>query len=337
MKAYRYILEPYKGRKTRHTCPQCEKAQIFTRYIDTETGERLPDQYGRCNRQNNCGYHLNPYKDGYVSQIQKIQQGSLPKTFQPIPRKFIKTPAPAKSQTIFIPDEIFQQSLCWYEQNHFAQYLISLFGNVKAEELIKRFHLGTSRFWQGANIFWIIDPLGRIAGGQVVLFDLDGHTHKEPNKRFNSWVHTALKARYQNDGLPVPTWLKSYAQDSPKFPCLFGLPQLKNESPTKLLAIVEAPKTAIIATGYFPQFIWLAVGSLSYLNEGRLTCIRGRKVVLFPDKGGYERWSNKTTELGTLARFTVSDLLERKKTIEGSDLADYLTLYPPDVFALDNT
>src|SRR5690554_4535334 len=60
-KEYRYTLE--KGSKKYH-CPECNK-KTFVRYIDTETGNYLPEQYGRCDRENNCAYHLNPYKDGY--------------------------------------------------------------------------------------------------------------------------------------------------------------------------------------------------------------------------------------------------------------------------------
>ena len=33
---YRYQLEKYRGRNTRHTCPRCGRKGVFTRYIDTE-------------------------------------------------------------------------------------------------------------------------------------------------------------------------------------------------------------------------------------------------------------------------------------------------------------
>ena len=46
---YQYTLE--KG-SVKYYCPNC-KAKTFVKYIDTETGEYLPEQYGRCDRENN--------------------------------------------------------------------------------------------------------------------------------------------------------------------------------------------------------------------------------------------------------------------------------------------
>ena len=60
MTEYHYILEPYAGRNSRHTCPQCGEPHEFTRYIDTDTGEILADNVGRCNRIDQCGYHYTP-------------------------------------------------------------------------------------------------------------------------------------------------------------------------------------------------------------------------------------------------------------------------------------
>ena len=36
MTQYRYKLERYRGRTTRHVYPQCGRKNVFTRYIDTE-------------------------------------------------------------------------------------------------------------------------------------------------------------------------------------------------------------------------------------------------------------------------------------------------------------
>lgn len=321
--------------KNRHICPQCEKGKTYTRYIDTKTKEYIPEKYGKCERLNNCVYHLNPYKDGYHKKIWSQENG---KNWKPEPtQRIYKPPLPKPKQT-FIPTDLFKASLNDYSNNSFAQYLTQLLGTEKAKELIERFYIGTSKYWNSpTTVFWLIDIKKQIAGGQIVLFDKNGNTYKETKKngtkkRFNSWVHSAIKNTYKKDNKPLPEWLKNYIANSPKFPCLFGLPQLDKEPLTKPVAIVEAAKTAIIATAYLPQYIWLAVGSLSYLNKNRLKDLKGRNITLFPDKGGFDSWNSKAISLKDLANFTVSDLLERKEAEKGSDLADYLIKYNWRIF-----
>ena len=61
MNEYRYQLERYRGRSTRHICPQCHRKQSFTRYIDTHNNnEYINDNVGKCNRLDKCGYHYTP-------------------------------------------------------------------------------------------------------------------------------------------------------------------------------------------------------------------------------------------------------------------------------------
>ena len=137
-------------------------------------------------------------------------------------------------------------------------------------------------------------------------------TGKRVKEPFNhiSWVHKALK--------------------QPEFElrqCLFGEHLIKHDL-FKPVAIVESEKTAVIASVYLPQFIWLAVGSLTNLNAEKCSILKGRTVTLFPDLNGFQKWNSKAKELSHLAKFTVSDLLERKATEaerkQGLDLADYL-------------
>ena len=55
--AFRYIFDD--GRK-KFTCPNCIK-KTFVPYIDVITGEYLPEEYGRCDREVKCSSFLNPY------------------------------------------------------------------------------------------------------------------------------------------------------------------------------------------------------------------------------------------------------------------------------------
>jgi hypothetical protein len=60
---YRYQLEKYRGRSTRHVCPQCGRKNVFTRYVDTENNNiYISDKVGKCNRLDKCGYHYTPHQ-----------------------------------------------------------------------------------------------------------------------------------------------------------------------------------------------------------------------------------------------------------------------------------
>ncbi|GAB3556201.1 DUF6371 domain-containing protein [Spirosoma fluminis] len=360
----------------------------MSRYIDTRTGEPLPDIYGRCDRESNCGYHLNPYQKGpaglsYHDEVKaRTRLGSMPKSwFKSAARQKYKgeskqsvitwliqkegatleqadyvtnflfdSPAaesavtplkPSQSPICTIPQEVVQQSLRQYERNQFARLLRRHFGTPVADELLSRFTIGTSGRWPGACVFWYIDEQQRVRGGQIKLFDDTFHTVKyvvrDGEKRSRTtWVHSAYARRCDQQQQPYPDWLTTYLDernDVQKSPCLFGLPQLATTPADKPVAIVEAPKTAVISTPYFPDFVWLAVGALSYLNAERLAPVRDRRIELFPDlsKDGsaFERWNRVAGDLiGQGFTITVSTYLEDNATLEekaaGLDLADFL-------------
>jgi hypothetical protein len=124
--------------------------------------------------------------------------------------------------------------------------------------------------------------------------------------------------------------------------CFFGEHLLTDKS--KTVAIVESEKSAIIATVYYPQFIWLATGGLDGLSAEKFSILKGRTVILFPDvskpKEGvptaFEKWSIKAREFQITASVKVSELLEKKATnqerIDGLDIADYLLRFNPEEF-----
>ena len=336
--AHRYTLQPYAGPRSRTTCPACGKPRCFTRYLDTDTGELLPDEYGRCDREANCGYHLNPYHagPGAASYAQQVRLDT--KRNHPAPAAVKRTPRPLAVPVVSIPPEVFTATLGHYERNALAQLLRGHFGLGVADELLRRFHIGTSAHWPGACVFWLLDTHGRVRGGQVVLYDATGHTVKEP-RRCTTWAHTALAQHCQRRGRPAPPWLADYAKHSQKSPCLFGLPQLATAPAGQPVALVESAKTAMMATPYSPRYVWLATMGLSYLTPARMEPLRGRRIVLYPDAGGLDNWRTKADELRDLGYdVKVSDALEKLATDEerraGLDPADVLLRewpgYPPN-------
>ena len=296
---YQYVL--YKGNK-KLICPECGK-KTFVPFVDANTGNQLPGQYGRCDREVNCSYFFSPYKDGYhkgnKSDLIKSNTVNIPK---PTPKRFS-----------FVNVELFKQSRKAYEQNNFVQWLKLHFGSAITSALISRYHIGTSKRWPGSTIFWQIDKQGKIRTGKIMLYDAKtGRRVKEPYNHI-AWAHKALQL--------------------PEFElqqCLFG-EHLLNQNPACPVAIVESEKTAIIASAYLPRFVWLAVGSLTNLSAEKCKVLAGRNVFLFPDLNGFDKWKNKEMQLNELmpgTSFTISDYLQTNAPEadkqKGLDLADYL-------------
>ena len=311
MNEHKYILEPYKGMNTRYRCPSCQQRdKTFSLYIDTETGEHIHPTVGRCNRESNCGYHYTPKQYFQENKIEMKQYAHA--------REKSKKSNDFKNSKSLIPVDVFKASLKTNETNCFIQFLINLFGVEVTSQLVSRYFIATSKNWNGATVFWQIDTQGKVRTGKIMLYSpTTGKRVKEP---FNyiGWVHKVLK--------------------QPEFElkqCLFGEHLLIDR--TKPVAIVESEKTAVIASVYLPQFIWVAVGSLTNLNAEKCKMLKGRIVTLFPDLNGFDKWSSKAKELSHLAIFTVSDLLERKATEaekeQGFDLADYLIKFNYKEFA----
>ena len=289
---------------TRHRCPACQhREKTFTLYVDANTGAPINNTVGRCNRESKCNYHYTPKQFYTDNNISFDVSQSIKQNF---------TPPPAKP-TSYIPTDVFKNSLKSHSKNNFVMYLVKLFGVEVASELISKYFIGSSKHWNGATVFWQIDANGKIRTGKVMLYNTTtGKRVKEPFSHIQ-WAHKLLK--------------------SPEFElkqCFFGEHLIKDTS--KPIAIVESEKTAIIASVYLPNFIWLAVGSLSNLTFDKCKVLKGRKIVLFPDLNGFNKWSNKAKELQSITSFVVSDLLERKATDaekqNGLDIADYLVRFP---------
>jgi hypothetical protein len=97
----------------------------------------------------------------------------------------------------------------------------------------------------------------------------------------------------------------------------------------KPVAIVESEKTAIVASCYLPECVWLACGGSEGLNPAKCECLKGRTVLLYPDVGMYDYWCKKAEQLRAIClSVVVSDLIEKNATDEERkakyDVADYL-------------
>jgi hypothetical protein len=304
MSEYRYTLDP---KSKQHVCPNCGKRR-YVYYVDLETDEYLPEQFGRCNREDKCTYHINPYSSGYAREIEKSGQISGYEPNWNTAKLTNKKPEIVKSPS-YIDPSYLDKGMTEYAQNSLVVFLTSKFGSTITEKLVSAYKIGTSKKWNGATVFWQVDKFRRIRSGKIMVYN--PNTGKRTDK-FTS-VQSLLKLTDYNN-----------------VQCLFGEHLLATS--TKPIAIVESEKTAIIASAYLPQYEWLATGGKQGLAIHKFEVLAGRQVSLFPDLGAYNFWVQKQAEIQKTypkIKFTkISTLLEEKATEyerhDGLDLADYL-------------
>jgi len=299
--SYRFILEPYKGIKTRYSCPNCQhKNKTFSHYIDIETSEHLSPKVGRCNRENSCGYHYTPkqyFKDNNISPRNKEYYSNQ------------KIVLPEVRPVSYIPFNIFKESLTGYNDNNFIKFLIKLFGTEITTDLIGKYFIGTSNYWQKSTVFWQIDLNGKVRAGKIMLYNsMTGKRIKEPFNHIQ-WIHT----------------IKKQSEFSLK-QCLFGEHLIKLDDRT--IAIVESEKTAIISSVFFPEYLWLASGGINSLSEEKCSILKDKKVFFLPDYCAFDSWSKKIKNFSFGENFFVSNFLELAASEiglkNGSDIADFL-------------
>ena len=106
--------------------------------------------------------------------------------------------------------------------------------------------------------------------------------------------------------------------------CLFGQ-HLLHQYPDMAVAVFESEKTAIIASGVFGDCIAVACGGCGNLTNAMCEPLRGRDVVLFPDNGKFQEWSEKGSKMRHLfGRLFIADIMEREAVNPGDDLADLI-------------
>jgi hypothetical protein len=323
---HRLKLLPYAGQSTRDRCPSCGKAKELVPYLDTETGEILPPEYGRCNREGKCAYHLSPYeKDANgVSYYSALLESERTATALLAPK--IRTRARVQTQTkkIYIPTSVAQSTLKkdYYEKNAFAQFILNLCKDEATRErairVLQDYKVGTC---SEGTIFWFVDSQNNTQAGQVKKFSDNCKTQK------TTWIHSVL----QKQGKAFD-WLPAYLDQDSKFTCLFGehllaLPANKD----KTIVLGESPKNAIFASIFLPanDFLFLAAYSLSTFTMERCKEIIGKKILLLPDLGkATEVWKESASKFLPEGSYDFLYILEKVATDldreNGSDIADFL-------------
>lgn len=302
-------LEKYTPKTSRHKCPKCGDPHSFTYYLDGSTGEVIDKNVGRCNHESRCGYHYTPKQFFIDNPVEKERFST------PVQQKPKQQP---QCEISYIPFQYVEKSVSY--NSSFVFFLCGLFDcysleSRTIERLMQDYALGATK--NGSIIYWQIDLKGKVRTGKVMKYDPNtGHRVKGCNGV--NWIHSIMKKQ------------KLLSEDFKLVQCMFG-EHLLRMYPNKVVALVESEKSALIASGIYPEYVWLATGGKSQLSINKLNVLKGRKVIMFPDVDGFEYWKSRVKDLECIGcRVFVSDLLERNATeIERKnkiDLADWIIL-----------
>ena len=308
MAEYRFTLQKYRhGNKG--VCPNCGRRHCFVRYIDTEGRIEFPDYVGRCDHEQSCQYHYKP-SDYFKDNPDALESERNEQTFRPI----VVPVSKSQPTTSYIDNDVMRRTLTVYPINPLYRFLSTILGVKETLRIFQLYKVGTSKKWGGSTVYWQIDHLGRVRAGKIMLYNAaNGHRVKEP-RSYVSWVHSELCLTDFN--------MKQ---------CLFG-EHLLPVFPTKPVAIVESEKSALIATHFMPDFLWLATGGIhGCFKTEVMEVLRGRQVMVFPDLGAYDVWREKSAMLHAICeKVVVSQHIEQTATAEqrakGLDLADFLLM-----------
>lgn len=298
MNNYKYSLQKYSGRNSRHTCPACGRPHCFTYYVDAAESP-LANDVGRCEHLSKCGYHKTPAQ--YFAEHPQERER---KEYHPV----LPQCQQKEVRTDYIPFSLIQRSES--TRNTLMYYLSKFFQQSNLERVTKMYHLGSTKL--GETIYPQIDTQGRCRTGKVMKYGEDGHRIKRSEYDAVDWLHARLM-RQQGKA----------ASDFHLQQCLFG-EHLLPQRPNDLVCVVESEKSAIIASLVFPDFVWIAVGGKAMLSPERCKVLAGRDVLIYSDADAVEEWGSKIKFFTFCHSIRLSDWAQDEPEGSKRDITDLI-------------
>lgn len=353
---YRFSLD---AGRTKFHCPACSKRR-FVKFINNHTGEYLSDDYGRCDRQESCGYFKAPdtgKKIYYISclKVDEYSEKALQITDSFGTINYVPKSAITENDNNgcwvyewFLIDSNINYSSTEFKfidndvvynyvapkviepepTYHELELLDDLFINEKSNDNLTKWLLSMfpAREVNTAKLEYFITSTNQRWNNTTIFWQIDENELIHGGKMM---LYNDAKGKRVKEPKPCIDWLHRHVKND-EFnlkQCLFGL-HLINTDYSKPIAICEAEKGAYFMRVLFDHFIWLATGSEGNLKYELLKPIKNREIILYPDKGkAFTSWSKKANELNNKGfKITVSKILEESDLQDGSDLVDYYLL-----------
>lgn len=227
-------------------CPGCNKKR-YVRFYDFSKDEFLPIEFGRCDRQEHCGYFVSPYSENSGFVVDQTNTAKIE-----VPDNPIK----------YVDKAIVAQTLSKYETNTFVQFLISKVGHDKAMAAVFKLYIGTAK--NNGTIFWQIDQFNKPRTAAKIHYLEDGHRDKEIDvKRL-----FVLKDGYKPCLFGEHQILNSASN------CVFAIVESEKTASLGECYMNEVNNRPVV---------WLASSGSNGLTFDKIQCLRGKDVMLVPD------------------------------------------------------
>ena len=324
---FRYSLEPSGNGRKYSVCPKCGEKR-YTRFIDNQTGQYLPYEFGRCERINNCGYMKSPKE--FINQLNnnKMEKEIESKeVVSEIDSERIEN----KSSMLLSVKDFMISALLFFLYLLFREKAVEVFNLY--EVMVAKHYCKDSKY---GTAFLQIDKDGKIRQVKVMAYNPKTGKRLKGNDEF--LIYNRRTRRYEKNKPETPASLYigkmlMYDKEFINKQCLFGVHLLK-KFPDKPVALVESEKTALICAIQMPEYVWLATGGqfgCKWTSPEVYNDLRGREVILFPDLKATEDWKIRAEDLAMDGiNISVYEGLEEQATAEardkGLDIADYILM-----------
>ena len=223
----------------------------------------------------------------WLGKKYNIPVDDVPVNWTPPPPK----PTPPPPPPLEIPREWVSRTMKLAPMTTFVTWYYSLPWSVAQ---ISRMHNTLWQYCVGGwrdhrVVFWQIDSDGVPRAAKLMDYEPNGHRNKMAHP---GWI-------YNQDGCRQICKPDEHTILKP----LFGSHLLKRY-PNATVNVVESEKTAIIMANYYgclESQLWLACGGLKFLQLESMQPLidQGRRVWLWPDKDGIDKWQEVADKLGS--------------------------------------
>jgi hypothetical protein len=156
----------FENNKPKGTCISCGSEGRYRFFEDSETGQRLPAEYGRCDRINACGYFKAPPINYTTSS----------------------------DTNVTVDLAVVRKSLTHYRRNAFFEFLCTTFNEPIAYAQVLLYEVGSAN--ENRTVFWYKDEWGYYRNAKVYSYLSDG-------KRDKSYIPRYQFTKKQGYSIPI--------------------------------------------------------------------------------------------------------------------------------------